>query len=74
MSKDGQISADGLKFCCPIAELEEILQEKIRRAQDAGDKETIALYREVLALSRKKAKTLGLDPKEGSSQAATGRT
>lgn len=66
MPTDPHIPAEGLRFQSPISELEEILHEKIRRAQDAGEKETAALYREVLALSRKKVEMLGLDPGEES--------
>ena len=66
MPKDGQISADGLKFRRPIAELEAVLQEKIQRAREAGDKEALDLYRKVLDLAREKVESLGLGPGEDS--------
>jgi hypothetical protein len=64
VSDEGRIPTDGLRFRQPLAELEEILQVKIRRAEDAGDREAAALYEKVLHLAREKAESLGLGGKE----------
>lgn len=65
MPNEGRIPIDGLRFRGPIQELEEILQAKIQRAMDAGDKEAASLYREVLDLAREKAESLGRGPGQG---------
>ena len=47
-------------------ELEEILEKKIQRYMDAGDRESVNLYREVLELARKNA-----SPETGDEQEET---
>ena len=55
MSHTDLPSTNGLTFRSPLEELEEILQKKIQRYKDAGDRENANLYGEVLELARKNA-------------------
>ena len=55
MSQSDPPSTNGLTFRSPLEELEEILDKKIQRYKDAGDRENANLYREVLELARREA-------------------
>ncbi len=66
MSETDQPGTNGLTFRSPMDELEEILEQKIQRYKDAGDRESANLYREVLELARKNA-----SPETGDEQEET---